>query len=184
IRKNAHAVSKKGTDNTAIGFNALAVNATGTSNNTAVGSSSLAANTTGTSNTAVGKSSLAANTVGTNNTALGNNALAVSTTGTDNTAIGFNALAVNAKGTSNNGNAGTAAEATTTRIGTSQNKCFIAGIRGVTTGQPNGNTVLIDSNGQLGTTSSSRKVKHNIEDMNEKSENIFNLRPVTFAYNS
>jgi hypothetical protein len=36
---------------------------------------------------------------------------------------------------------------------------FIAGIRGVTTGANDALAVLIDSNGQLGTTNSSRRVK-------------------------
>ncbi len=42
---------------------------------------------------------------------------------------------------------------------------FIAGIRGVTTGSANAVAVLIDSSGQLGTASSSRRVKDDIADM-------------------
>ncbi len=173
IGYNALLASITGTDNTAIGFNALAANAAGTSNNTAVGSSALAVNTTGTLNTAVGKSALAANTIGTHNTALGNNALLVSTTGTDNTALGYNTLPSVTTGSTNiaigsgaggtlttgsgniyiNANAATAAEATTTRIGTSQTKAFVAGIYSVT---PSGTlqTVTINSSGQLGSTAS------------------------------
>ncbi len=39
------------------------------------------------------------------------------------------------------------------------------------------------STGQLGVNSSTRKVKHDIEDMNNESADILKLRPVTFVYN-
>jgi hypothetical protein len=42
--------------------------------------------------------------------------------------------------------------------------------------------VLIDSNGQLGTTSSSRRYKEEIQDMGEASNGLMRLRPVTFRY--
>jgi hypothetical protein len=189
--------------NTAVGWSALTANTTGASN-TAIGYSSLLDNTTGVSNTAVGASSLVANTVGTENTAVGRNALIANTTGTDNTGIGYNTLASVTTGSTNiaigsgaggtlttgsgnvyiNANAAATTEATTTRIGTSQTRCFIAGIRGITTANANAIAVLIDSAGQLGTVSSSRKVKHAIEDMGDESSNILDLRPVTFAYNN
>jgi len=44
--------------------------------------------------------------------------------------------------------------------------------------------VLIDSAGQLGTMSSSRRYKGDIETMNEASEAILSLKPVTFHYKS
>ena len=80
-----------------------------------------------------------------------------------------------------NANAATATENTTTRIGTSQTACFVAGIDGVGV---SGNGVVVDTNGQLGITLSSRKFKHNIVDMGNISANILNLRPVTFVYNN
>ena len=48
----------------------------------------------------------------------------------------------------------------------------------------NGNTipVLIDSAGQLGTTSSSRRFKHEIKPIDKASEAILALKPVTFHY--
>ena len=76
------------------------------------------------------------------------------------------------------------------RIGTSGagnsqvNKAFIAGIRGVTTGNANAIAVLVDSAGQLGTVSSSMKFKNNIQNMAADSAAIYKLRPVTFVYNS
>jgi len=43
-------------------------------------------------------------------------------------------------------------------------------------------TVVVDSNGQLGTVSSSRRFKQDIEDMGKVSEGLMRLRPVTFRY--
>jgi hypothetical protein len=56
------------------------------------------------------------------------------------------------------------------RIGTvgTQTATFIAGIRGVTTGAADALAVLIDSTGQLGTTSSSRRVKTEIHDLGDQ----------------
>jgi hypothetical protein len=61
-------------------------------------------------------------------------------------------------------------------------KTFIAGIRGITTGVADGVGVVIDSAGQLGTVSSSRRYKQDIVDMAAQSEGVFQLRPVTFHY--
>lgn len=43
-------------------------------------------------------------------------------------------------------------------------------------------TVVIDSNGQLGTVSSSRRFKEDIRDMNDASSGLLRLRPVTYRY--
>ena len=64
-----------------------------------------------------------------------------------------------------------------------QTTCFVAGIRGVATGVADAIAVLIDSTGQLGTVSSSKDVKHDIEDMDDQSADVLKLRPVTFVYN-
>ncbi len=60
-------------------------------------------------------------------------------------------------------------------------RAFIDGIRGRTTGAADAIAVLIDSNGQLGTVSSSRRYKENIEDMGNDTV-LYGLRPVTFNY--
>lgn len=60
---------------------------------------------------------------------------------------------------------------------------FQSGIRGVTTDQPNAIPVLIDSNGQLGTISSSITKKTNVVDMHDTSD-ILKLRPVNFYWKS
>ena len=172
--------------NVAVGYQVLQVDSTGGAN-TAVGYTALTVNTTGANNTALGYTALVANTAGNDNTALGNNAGVGITTGSNNIAIGSGAGGTLTTGSGNiyvNANAAAAGEATTTRIGTSQTRCFIAGIRGRTTGVADAIAVLIDSAGQLGTVSSSRKYKHDIVDMDDKSADILKLRPVTFAYNS
>jgi hypothetical protein len=80
-------LSNTGSDNTAIGFNALYGNTDGI-NNTAIGSAALFSNTTGFDNTAVGNQALPSNTTGYLNTATGSYALQNNTTGVQNTATG------------------------------------------------------------------------------------------------
>jgi hypothetical protein len=79
---------------------------------------------------------------------------------------------------------GQTAESGVIRVGTSgtQTSFFAAGIRGVTTGSNDAVPVMIDSNGQLGTVSSSRRFKEDIQDMGEASQGLMHLRPVTFRY--
>jgi hypothetical protein len=81
------------------------------------------------------------------------------------------------------GNPGLAGESSTMRIGNNlQTRTFITGIRGVTTGNANAIPVLIDSLGQLGTASSSRRSKKEIKPMEKASEAILALEPVAFQY--
>jgi hypothetical protein len=63
------------------------------------------------------------------------------------------------------------------------NTCFINNIRNVTTQNNDAIPVYIDSAGQLGTASSSRRYKTDIEPMDKASESILALKPVTFRYN-
>jgi len=158
----------EGRYNTACGSSALGSTTTGLYN-TASGHRSLFSNTTGGNNTAVGYRSLYSNTTGVNNTALGDSSGSNLTTGSDNIAIGNN---------------GVAGDANRIRIGTAgtHTRTFIAGIRGVTTGVANGITVLIDSAGQLGTVSSSKRFKEEIRDMGELTDRLLELRPVVFRY--
>jgi hypothetical protein len=77
---------------------------------------------------------------------------------------------------------GVAGEANKIRIGKigTQTAAFIAGIRGVTV--PTGVVVIIGSNGQLGTVTSSARFKEAIKPMDKTSEAILALEPVTFRY--
>jgi hypothetical protein len=54
----------------------------------------------------------------------------------------------------------------------------------VTTGIADAVNVVIDSNGQLGTASSSRRFKKEIKPMDQTSEAILALKPMTFHYKS
>jgi hypothetical protein len=58
----------------------------------------------------------------------------------------------------------------------------MAGIRDAMTGIANAVNVVIDSNGQLGTVSSSRRYKFDIAGMRDATEGLMRLRPVTFRY--
>lgn len=73
--------------NTAVGYNALEANTTG-SPNEAFGYFSLEDNTTGVNNVAVGEATLQLNTSGTNNTAIGHDSLNANLIGVGNTALG------------------------------------------------------------------------------------------------
>jgi hypothetical protein len=181
-----------GTRNTANGYQALASNDGGV-DNTATGFRALFNNTEdlfnlrGHRNTADGSQALFSNRIGRNNTATGYRALFNNTEGEQNIALGFNAGS-NITGDLNIdiGNAGLALDESTIRIGTLgvQSRTFIAGIRGVTTGVANAVNVVIDSAGQLGTFSSSKRFKEKIKPMDKASEAILGLKPVTFHYKS
>ena len=200
-----------GFNNTAIGFEALRRNTTGYSN-TATGNTALSSNTTGFYNIAYGGASLLNNTTGDRNTAIGDGALANNTTGGRNTATGFQALESNTAGNANTAIGRSALGLNTTGgnntalgfaagdnvttadnvicIGANvegfnvSNSCFIGNIRGVTTQNADAMNVVIDSNGQLGTMSSSRRFKKEIKPMDQTSEAILALNPVTFHYKS
>jgi hypothetical protein len=181
-----------GFQNTATGAFALFTNTVGLAN-TASGASALFSNTGGQGNTATGVEALSSNTTANFNTANGNSALSSNTTGGSNTAIGSTALANNTTGSGNIGlgnNAGanviTATDVTCIgNVGKDvTDSCFISRIRGVQTQNANAIPVLIDSDGQLGTLSSSRRFKKEIKAMDKASEAILALEPVTFHYKS
>src|SRR5262249_38252980 len=139
-------------------------------------------NTVGIDNVASGYQALFSNTSGLTNTAIGAFALQNSLTGSSNIAIGFNAGTGVTSGSNNIdiGNNG-ANESSTIRIGgSSQANTYIAGIYGVTVA--GGMGVIIDSNGHLGTITSSARYKENIQPMDKASEAILGLQPVTFRY--
>jgi hypothetical protein len=89
-----------GLEATALGYQALYYNTTGTQN-TAVGSSALHNNTTGGANVAVGSDALYSNTTATANVGIGRNALVANTTGGGNVAVGYTALQAHTNGFDN-----------------------------------------------------------------------------------
>jgi len=92
--------SNTGSNNTAIGYQALFSNVEG-HENTALGYQALYSNTTGDINTAMGYQALFLNTEGGANTAIGYRALITNDSGDFNTALGYQALRENTTGTSN-----------------------------------------------------------------------------------
>jgi hypothetical protein len=188
---NALESNTTGSANTASGSGALGGNTIGGntigSSNTAIGVYSLLANTTGGQNTAAGVYALSSNTTGSFNTSIGDNALFNNASGINNIAVGYNAAFNVSRGNSYNihiGSRGSSGDNTTIRLGTpgTQISFFVAGVRGVTRGNSDAGPVVIDSNGQFGTLSSSRRFKGDMEDMGASSHNLMRLRPVTFRY--
>jgi hypothetical protein len=145
-----------GSFNTAVGASALLSNNGG--DNTAVGAQALLDNTTGNDNTADGLSALASNTTGSGNVAIGSFAGLQQTTGSNNVYIGYQIE-------------GTAGES---------NACYIKSIFGQTAA--GGSAVFIDANSKLGTLTSSKRFKEEIKPMNNASDALFALKPITFRY--
>ncbi len=116
---------------------------------------------------------------------MGSNTLANLTSGSSNLVLGVNAGANYTAAESNNivlANFGIGGESGVIRIGTggSQTKAFISGIYGATSAS--GTQVLVNSSGQLGTTTSSLRFKDEVADMGAASRDLLKLRPVTFRY--
>jgi hypothetical protein len=187
VGRSALGANTTGGENTALGYGSLRWNTVG-ARNTAVGIDALRDTTEGTGNVAVGAGALDDNVLGIDNVALGNDALTNVTTGGQNVGIGPGAGRQLVSGTLNVylGSRGySAAESATIRIGNSpsQTRAFIAGIRGVTTGLADAVGVVIDSAGQLGTLSSSRRTKFDIAELGAGvTEALHRLRPVQFRY--
>ena len=188
-----------GQNNTALGFRALTDDTQGNLN-TAVGSAALKQNRIGSRNTATGFHALDQNRFGNNNTAngyvalgglngnAGNNNTAVGafalngSTGDNNIALGFRAGSSLTTGNQNIdiGNLGVAGESGAIRIGNAaQTRTFIAGISGQAV---SGSPVYVNAGGQLGVLPSSERFKEEIKPMDNASEAILEVEPVTFHY--
>src|SRR6266545_929623 len=182
-----------GGGNTAEGTNVLLSQTTGVAN-TANGAFALPSNTTGTDNTAIGENALHDNTTGYFNTANGVGTLFSNSAGFNNTAIGVSALSNNTGGS---GNIAVGVDAGSNVIFASNviaignpgqdanDGCFIG--QTYTNIQPQVGTdpdlVTVNSSGRLGRANvSSRRYKHDIKPMNQASETIYALKPVSFRY--
>ena len=143
-------------------------------------------------NSMVGYRALAQLTNGAENCVIGSTAAENLISGSRNTVIGSQAGSTLNGAQSDNiliQSIGTNTDSSTLRIGNATgtgnfelNRAFIQGIRGITTAVNDADPVLIDSAGQLGTVSSSRRYKENINDIEIDSSKIYNLRPVSFNY--
>jgi hypothetical protein len=190
-----------GRRNTADGNAALYSNTIG-SFNVAVGDQALLslatvdpANGNGNGNTALGELALASLTTGGGNTGVGNSTLVSATTGYQNIAVGY--VAGQNLTTGNNNiyisSPGVDTESNTIHIGNvvgftdiygfghaAHTATYIAGISGQTAS--GGVAVFINSDGKLGTLTSSAQFKTDIKPMDESSTAILALKPVTFRY--
>jgi len=193
--------STTGKQNTAVGAEAMGNDPGNTgNNNTAVGYVALHSNTSGVENTALGQNALYHNTTAFCNTALGQAALYNTTTGGDNTGVGQNAGDTVTTGTRNT-LVGSASDVSTgaltnamalgyNAIVDASNKVQIGntyvtsveieGIHGSTSAS--GIAVYVNSDGVLGTATSSAAFKTAIADLGSISNVLYDLRPVTFAY--
>jgi hypothetical protein len=158
-------VLNNGSSNTAVGAVALLLNTSG-SNNTAVGTDTLVFNDSGSSNTATGYFALMNNTTGGSNTATGSEALTANTSGNNNTAIGNLALE-SSETTSDHVCIGRMAGSGITTVdnniiighhsgvhsvfGQESDRCYIDNIHGAPVSAATAMTVMVDSDGRLGT---------------------------------
>src|SRR4030095_5071498 len=189
-------LNQTGDLNTATGHVALYHNTTG-HRNTADGAGALYHNTTGHRNTAVGAEALASLTTGNFNTGVGRKAL-YANKGNNNIALGLEAGVDLTTGHNNIdiGNKGVAEESDTIRIGTAKRqkpvgrgktpplvlpRTFIAGIHDQKQGGNGISAVYVNNAGQLGTQAppSSRRFKKEIKAMEQTSEAILALSPMT-----
>ena len=184
--------------NTAVGAGALLSNSTGSDNN-AFGTFALFNNTTAFFNNAHGREALFNTVDGGENNAFGDLAMENNTSGSSNTAIGDDALRFNVDGSGNvavGDEAGTGLGASVNNciaIGASgagpfatlDNTCFIGSIFGEPVSDPGTQTaVFVDQFNVIGIFNSSRQYKHDIRPMDKASETLYQLKPVTFKFNS
>jgi hypothetical protein len=180
---------------TALGTSAAA-SVTTAIHSVALGNGALNAGTSCDNSVAVGSVALGLCSTGIQNTAIGAAAGGVLLTGSNNCYFGNISGAAHVGAERDNiiigaSVPGVAAETNALHIGAATgnaagvgnlNKAFICGIRGITTGVNDAVAVLVDSANQLGTVSSTREVKDNINDMGSYSNVLYDLRPVTFNY--
>jgi hypothetical protein len=187
-----------GSNNTATGDLALGFNTTG-GGNTATGDTALFFNETGSNNTATGVGALygcsggeCGPSTGNNNTATGAFALLGNVTGSQNTALGVAAGLDQTTGSNNIyiGDTGVPGESNVIAIGniastgTAYEQFYVGAVFGVTTVSGTTLPVIVSDEGQLGTAPSAARFKKEIKPMDNVSESVLALKPVTFHYKS
>ena len=179
LSPQARAICQQGCDltngNTFLGDDALVNNELGAAANTAIGENALFSNVRGYRNTATGAGSLYSNLDGHHNTAIGVDALSFNSD-SENTAIGETALYSNVRGYKNTATGQSAlfnnvtGHTNTTRI------------RNVYDSVASGRAVYVNADNKVGTLVSSRRFKQEIKPMDNASDAILALKPVTFRY--
>lgn len=180
IGPGALALNTTGFDNVAIGNEAIA-NAVATEGNTAVGAGALATTTSGSSNTAIGQQALYGNSTGASNVAVGRWALYSNTTGQNNVAIG-NMAFFNGTNYQNSIAIGYTALPTGSnqvRLGnTSITALYCSGAYAATTASAA--NLYVNSGGQIMRSTSSKRYKKDISDLEINTSRIYDLRPVSY----
>jgi len=189
----AGGVPMVGNYNTANGFQALFKNTTG-DDNVATGALALSHNTTGSQNVADGTGALGSDTVGGGNTAVGENALTSNIRGSNNVAVGNGALfhangnqniALGYLAGSNSGVGGGNVYIGAQMLGNSGdiNRTYIANISSTSVSGAGTDTATVNlTTGLIGHLTSSRRYKEEIKPMENASETIYRLHPVTYRY--
>jgi hypothetical protein len=166
--------------NNAFGRQALSNNVDGDEND-AFGDDSMEENTTGSQNTAMGDDSLDGNITGSGNVAVGKEAGNSIIDGNDNVVVGHNA-GIGLVHANRNVAIGTEASGPFLDL---DDTCFIGSIFNEPTSDPGTQTaVFVDQFNVVGIFNSSRKYKHDIQPMDKTSETLYQLKPVTFKFNS
>lgn len=188
-----------GDRNNAFGSGALGKNLGGRQNN-AFGYVTMLENVSGNYNDAFGTAALQYNQSGSENTAIGGGALYFST-GNSNTALGFGAGSI----TSGNGNifignrsgsllssgdnnvyigssGGPPQESNVVRIGEDQSKIYLPSVLNYGGDNQAAWDLRMTASGRLFVLASSERYKEDIEPMANKTDRLYQLRPVTFRY--
>ncbi|HEY7000326.1 MAG TPA: tail fiber domain-containing protein [Candidatus Udaeobacter sp.] len=191
-----------GSDNNAVGVSALLNNdssGNGSANfNNAFGRNALLSNVDGDENDSFGDDSMEENTTGSQNTAMGDDSLDANTTGNGNVAVGKEAGNSIVDGNDNvvlghNAGIGIVHASRNVAIGSQEagpfadfdDTCFIGSIFGEIVSDPGSQTaVFVDQFNVVGIFNSSQKYKHDIQPMDKASETLYQLKPVTFKFNS
>ncbi len=165
-----------GDNNCAFGYGALQSNDAGF-DNTAVGVGALDANVDGSFNTAAGAGALAKNTGGVQNNAVGGLALG-SCNGSENTAVGHSA-----GGNLTTGDGNVYVGAGVQGVADEANHTYVRNINTTPVSGGGTDTVTVNlSTGLLGHLSSSQRYKENVKPMENTSETLYQLKPVTYRY--
>jgi hypothetical protein len=166
--------------NTASGYKAMNANISGW-NNTAIGVFSLYKNTSGNYNTAIGLDACYDNIGGQSNVAIGYNALLLNDWGNNNTAVGMMAYS---SGKFTNSTAIGYYSAITTNnqvvLGNNAVTSFYCQGAYAATSASVANMVVL-STGQILRSTSSKRYKKDIRDININTEDIYKLRPVSYV---
>jgi trimeric autotransporter adhesin len=151
-------------------------------NNSALGSEALYTNSTGTYNAALGFQALNLTTAGFN-IGIGASAGTTNTTGTYNTFLGYgaDATANNLTNATAIGNGAVVLSSNTMQLANSSSTTWYFGTGALTTTAGNPNMFYNSATGQITRSTSSKRYKTDIVDLQVNSSKIYDLRPVSYT---